>query len=156
MDKFINKILKESEENIDDDPFFHPKDIQKKDEEIKRKCSEFLLKIKSGLRNIKISYENKNWELKEEKMFLKMFSNFHLNDVYDEQYKGYILLDEENIKMCVFDLENRLFSMSHEYIWLIFRRKFKYTYSETKLFMEQMLRKYFELYEFKTLFPFLL
>lgn len=80
----MNKMFKESDET-NDDPFFQPKDIEKREEEESKKREQLASKIESGLQNIKIAYENKKYESKEEEIFLKMFSNFHLSKKYNKQ-----------------------------------------------------------------------
>lgn len=61
MYKFVNKILKETniENNTDNDSFFQPK-IKEREKKLKEGRKENLNKIKIGLQNVKITYQNKD------------------------------------------------------------------------------------------------
>lgn len=48
MNKLINKILKEATKN--DDPFFKPKNVSKRKEELERQKEKFLSKIEYRIR----------------------------------------------------------------------------------------------------------
>lgn len=146
MSEFINNMLGESEENMNDDPFFRPKDMKKREKEEERKRKEILSKIQSGLQNIKISYENKNWDSKKEKLFLQIFSKFHSDGIYNEKYDEYSLQDKNNKINCVFNLKNEIFWISYGN-WLFFEKMFDRGYIEIQSFMKQMLNNYFKLYD---------
>lgn len=147
MNKFISEILKETKE-INDDPFFQPKDIQKRNEEERKKRKEILSKIEIGLQNIKIFYENKNYNSEEEGLFLEIFSKLHVNKRYDKRLKRYFLKDESDINICFFDLKNDVFWSSYDCIWKILVKKFHWKYDEIQYFMKVMLNEHFKLNKF--------
>lgn len=145
MNKLINKILKEATK--DDDPFFQPKDISKRKEEKKKRQEELLSKIKLGLQNIKVAYENKNSSSESEKLFLKIFSKFHVNEKYDKTWDGYFLGNKDIKKICLFDLQYHRFWILYDHVWMIFRRRLNWNDDEIEGFMKNMLKEYFKLYE---------
>lgn len=133
-----------------DDQFFQPKDISKREERINAQHEEFLLKIKVGLQNIKQDYKNKNWDSKEEKLFLEVFSKFSLHLTYEWAFDRYYLKNRNNKVRCFFDLKHNIFWFSYDHVQSIFRRQFKWQHYEVQFFMKSMLDKYFKLYEFMT------
>lgn len=150
MNKIIYKILTESKrkdlieaQNMEDDSFFQPK-TKKRDRESRKRRKEISSKIKLGLQNINIAYENKNWESKEEKTFLQIFSRFHL----DKKDTDYFLKYENGETKCLFDLQNDFFYVSEDYIWQPFSDELDWKYFETKSFIKNMLWKYFKLDDF--------
>lgn len=145
MNRLINKILKEAKE---DDLFFQPKDISGRDEKLKRQREDILQKIELGLENIKVDYENKNWWSGEEKLFLQIFSEFHLDKRYDKFYEGYVLKNKKGRRTCTFNLKYHEFWVSYDHIWTIFGKKFDWDYIEMQSFVEDMLKKHFKVNEF--------
>lgn len=150
MHKFINKILNEAED-INDDPFFKPKDLDKKQRDIIKKndkAKAFLSKIKIGLHNVKKSYENKRWESEEEELFLEIFSELSFNGYYSNTYEGYSLVNKYGNWRCIFNLRNNIFWFSYKHIGSFFYRKFYWGHNEINSFIEQMFNKYFKLNDF--------
>lgn len=147
MYKFVNKILREAEE---DDSFFQPKN-QRRDKKAGEWKKGFLSKIELGFQNIRRDYKNKDWDSKEGELFLQIFSKLHVNKKYSEYWKGYVLKNKNNKIMCVLNLKNDIFRISYEYIWSIFMHELSWQYYDVQLFMKDMLDKYFKLYEFTAL-----
>lgn len=145
MNKLIDKILKEAEDFSDD--FFQSKHVNKRSEEFNKKSQEILLKLKSGLNKIKADYDNQNWKDEEERLFLKLFSNLHIdNNIYIKRTAGrYYLLDRKNNNVGHYSLKNNTFYVSHYNIY----SKFYIIFNMNKItfisFIANMLEKYFSL-----------
>lgn len=69
----------------------------------------------------------------------------HLDEIYDEKYDGYFLLNENNDQICFFYLRIKFFVSSYEYIWKIFEDKFNWQPNKPLQFIQRMLSKYFNL-----------
>lgn len=94
-----------------------------------------------------MDYENKNWDSKREETFLKIFSNLHLNKIYDKESKGWPLENENNEQKCF--LNDEFFELwVSPYIWAPFRGQFNFNYDRIRLFIDRMLKKYFKFNEF--------
>lgn len=134
--------------NVHDDLFFKPKNIRKRDEEVKKHHKELLMKVKLDLQNMKMNYENKNWESEEEKLFLLMFHKYHLVKEYDKNQTWQYLQDENNIYVCCFNCENNNFYAYSKAIWPFFTGK---SYDELKIvrvIIEFMMQKHFKFSKF--------
>jgi len=151
MSKFINKILKESEENIDD--FFKPKNLNSREEKFEKEKQEILDKIKIGLSKVKADYGNKNYHSESEKLFLELFSKLHVDKNYDEKYEGYYLKNDRNERICFFDLKYEELDVSNAYVWSVFETEFQWNYNKTRSFMKDMLNEHFKLNGFTPRFP---
>ena len=151
MNKFIYKILREAEDSTDD--FFQSKHIEKRKEEFKRefdkKNKEALIKLKTGLREIKAAYNNKDWKNEIEKLFLESFSKLHVDDKscqYDHRY-GYCLLDSNNIRECFYDLKSNYFRIDYDSIWERLNIQLGMSYYDTQSFVNKLLEEHFKLYD---------
>lgn len=141
MNRLIDKILNEAKE-MNDDPFFQPKNIEERGEERRK---EIIKKIKLGLQNIRKDYKNKDWDSLEEKLFLKLFSKFYLSINHN---KIYDLRSKNDKIMCGFDLQYYYFWVSYKFVWSVFEKRFNYEDDEIKSFINDMLKKHFKLKEF--------
>lgn len=103
------------------------------------------------MQSIKIVYKSKNWDSKEEKLFLKIFCTLHLIEEYNRHWNGYLLKNENNGNACFFDLKNDIFWSSYDDIWGVFKKRFHWNYDEVQQFMKNMLKIHFKLYEFTPL-----
>lgn len=145
----------------DSDDFFQSKHLNKRREqhlkeiEIKEKV---LLKreektsymLINGLKKIRIALNDESWKDEKEKLFLNLFSKFRVSDAIwrNEYVRGYYLINESSIKECICDLNNDYFWINYESIWYAFEIRFYETsYCKTQLFMNDMLKKYFNLYD---------
>lgn len=150
MNKIINQILTESklkktEGQMYDDSFFQPKNIKKRDEEIKDMREIFVTKIKLGLQNIKREHKNKDFKSIQEESFLQIFSTLCLDKNYDKKPNGYFLENERTIKRCFFDLSHHTLALSYP-IWIDhFDDLFSSNIEKFRYFIEKMLEKYFKL-----------
>lgn len=159
MNKFIKKILKEADDYSDD--FFQSKHVNKRREErnkqIKVKKKEALIKLKTGLKKIKVAYKSENWEDEREKLFLELFSKLHVDDKFyrDKNRYGYHLLDSNNIKRCFYDLERNTFWIDSRYIWgklNVLQTQLTGRRTGTQSLINELLRKYFKLYDTRALY----
>lgn len=132
----------------DDDLFFRPKDVSKRDDEIKSKRRDAIRKIKLGLKNIEKDSENENWESKEERLFLQIFSNFHLSKIYNKRHCEYCFKNENNNVTAYFDLKCNYFYVSNDHVWVLFEEMYLLDDQEIHSFLERMIRKYFEMCNF--------
>lgn len=146
MSQLINKILKEATKN--DDSFFRPKDISKREKEYRRQV---LYEMEIGLKNIKLIYKNKDksatwkWKKKAEKIFIQEFSKLHLNS---EEIENYILLLNSDDKVLAFvDLKKRFFGVSYKEIWENIENEFD-DVAATSRFVNELQDKYFHLEDF--------
>ena len=160
MSRFINKILREVDNSPDD--FFQSKHIKrrkeqfKKSEDMKLRESKIALeKLRSGMRKILISYRNKDWESEEEEMFVKLFSmlnvdnkfySYDYGDIIDSDYGYYLETINGNYRQaCFYCINKKRFWMSFDLIWNHFAIKFDMDDDDIQLFMNSMLKKYFNL-----------
>jgi hypothetical protein len=149
MNKLIKHIILELEEESSfNNDFFKPKGIEQRKQKQIEERKEFLIKIESGLKNIKIAYQNKDWDSEPERLFLEIFSKFHLDKEYDENWKGYFLLDGNNERRVYWELESHIVWLSRDYIWKIFEKLFKWDYRETQSFIKNMLNEHSKLGSF--------
>jgi hypothetical protein len=150
MNKFIKNIILESEEFNDKNDLFKPNGLNKRRQKQEEERKNFLSKINLNLKEIKIAYQNENWKSNPEKLFLRFFSQFHLDKKYDEFWNGYFLLDENNKRRIAWDLKNHVFYISYHDIWQIFKEQFKWNYNKIQNFMRKMLEEHFNLNDFFT------
>ena len=150
MNKLIDKILKEAEDSSDD--FFQSKHINKREEEldkqIKVKKKEALIKLKNGIKEIRIAYKGKGWRSDSEILFLELFSKLHVDTkLYQNEYGyGYYLLDKTNKETCSYNIKDDIFWIEYETIWKIFNTQLNMNYYDIKTFIKNMLDKYFNLH----------
>jgi hypothetical protein len=145
----IRKILLESEEdNFSENDFFKPKKIEQRTKRREEERKEFLPKIILGLKNIKTAYQNKNWENKKEELFLEIFSKFHLNKKFDDEFVGYRLLDQSDHLTAILGVNSSETYLSIEYVWDAFESKSKEFSREPRklqLFIKSLFKKYFKI-----------
>ena len=150
MSKLVDKILKEVEDSSDD--FFQSKYVSKRKEDFEKILSmrknEVLPKLENGLERIRLTYQDINCNDDIEKIFLKMFSKLYVDkNLYMNKYRyGYFLLNVNNDKECLCDLRNNLFIIDYSSIWKKFIDIFDMNYDDIQSTMNNMLRKYFNLY----------
>lgn len=144
------------------DYFFQSKHINRRKEEFEKqlelKMRKVHSKLENGLSKIINAYNNRDWINDEEKLFLELFSELHVDDTFHgiTIYYGYYLLSDNDVKACFYDLENDIFVESYGSIWSIFMIQFNVNYNDIQLFMKEMLKKYFKLYDATALsIPFL-
>lgn len=135
-------------DNIENDSFFQPKDIEKREKEEEGRRKEFSSKIKLGLQNIKSDYENGNWNCRHEELFLQIFSKLNLDEIYNENVDLWILKNEKSERGYAFNCVYYTFYVSYKHFWKFFKQEIKCEYEDIYLFMEIMLKKYFKLSEF--------
>ena len=150
MNKFINKILKEAEDFSDD--FFQSKHVNKRKEDFENELSkrkrEYLPKLIKGLKDVRIAYNNEYWESDKEELFLKLFSELHIENILyrnNDEY-GYFLMNEHNNKECFYDLKSNYFWTDYSLIWKHFYIQYEMNYLDIELLIKNMIEKYFNLY----------
>lgn len=140
-DKF--KDLKETE-NIKNDPFFKPKNIEKRDEEIKGQREKIVCMMKRGLEKIKMIYEQKGWETENEKSFLKIFHDLQVNT---ERQGSLMFVNSRNNAKVGFDYAHKAFYGMYYYTWQIggMEGTNSEEYGMLLTFIKRMIKKYFDL-----------
>lgn len=118
MNQFINKILREAKE---DDSFFKPKDISKRDEEMKRELKKqqqekknVILNVKKNLKKLKHLKNNLDEE-SIEYFIISIFENYKVMDSLIK-YGSFFLIDENNKRRVNISVERRRIYVSHKYI----------------------------------------
>lgn len=140
----------------ENDSFFQPRDldfrIQKRDEELKRAYDEILHKIELGLKKVKIEYECNNCEEKTERTFLCSVSKLHWEKDLRYTTRYIDLKNDMNILKGFFDLEGKEFyiNINKEISERCFY-KMEYRWEPSRIFMNEMIRKYFDLHDFSFL-----
>lgn len=106
MKRFINKILNEAKK-INDDPFFKPKEIKKREDIALKERDEISYKIEKSLQRIKIAYANGIFTDFAHEMFLLFFSE--LNMFYKRgQYSSiYLRKYSSGIDIVLFSIEDK-------------------------------------------------
>ena len=146
MNKFINKILREAEDSSDD--FFQTKHVNKRNKDFKRREIEVLHELKKGLSKMMITYNNRDWKDEEEKIFLDIFTEFHIDKEihYSPIYRGYCLLDQFGELAADYNMINNVFWISSRVILEVFKRSSIITEQRQITFIiYEMLNKYFNL-----------
>ena len=150
MNMFIDKILREVEDSSDD--FFQSKHINKRLDDFEKYKNNIFIKLENGLERIKTAYSKEEWTDNKEKLFLQLFSKLYLdnnfyecNNNYREGY--YLIKTSSNIKTCFYDLKSNKFFSNYLSIWYKFPSNFFMKYDSTKLFIENMIKKYFRLHD---------
>lgn len=150
MSKFINMILKEAEDDSDD--FFKMKLSDERREKYlkaKLKFRTLLSDFENGEIKIKSARKHRTWNELQEELFLKLFSNLHLNKkiaatnnyVFSDIFDFY---DDNNVIMCFYKTSKDHFIIDKS-IWNQFNKRFNIDDHHTKLFMNEMITKYFKL-----------
>ena len=161
---FIDKILKEVEDDSDD--FFQSKHINKrredyekekriKEKELEEKNKEHLHKLENGLKKIKISYDNRDWIDHREELFLKLFYDLHVSTKIP-QYgptDGYLLSDKNGDNKCFYRLSSvhfmrnvdEAFAVDYWSILMTFELRFNMSEHEVIMFIKRMISKHFNL-----------
>lgn len=153
MNKFINKILREAESSSDD--FFKNKlsgERKKKYLQAKYKIEKYLIQIRNGLRIIKISYKNKDWDNDNEKLFLKLFSRFSIKSVYYDDngpFEGIAMVrlnPERGTSMyCLYVYDDSMFLVDYWPIWNLFEERMNDDSNKIESFLKNMIKKYFNI-----------
>ena len=142
MNKFINKILKESEDSSDD--FFQSKHINKRREEFENEKLNTLKELNVGLDKIKEACVNKRWKSKESKLFLKIFSKLHVILVNYDNYYRYDFLNTNNEKVCSYVYDELWLDVN--LVWNKFEYKFGMSSNDIHLFFYNKFSHYFKVY----------
>lgn len=143
-------MLDDINNDIKNDPFFHPKDMMKREDDLKQRNHVFVNSIEEGLKKIKELYKHKQYDSESEKMFLETFSKLHLDVVYMEKYGLFTLKDEEENFVSHFDIANNSFTISSSdgSIIQFLQQKLKMKHTDVERFMRLMFKKYFKLNDF--------
>ena len=151
--EYMNNVLREAEDSSDD--FFQSKHINKRkidfSNAMRKRQEESISKLKNGLYKIRIAYQDSIWRSEEEKLFLKIFSRFHLNETLRvylrcNQYDGFFLLDEHNNMECFYSLVYDELWVDYYMIWQKFCFQLQTNrYDIIHKFMNEMIKEYFEM-----------
>lgn len=135
-------------ENSSDD-FFQMKHLRKREDEKNSKYAEIFDKLKEGLEKVKVSYISNDWGSTEERLFLELFSKFHVANwcFYYRNAGGYLLLDDDDNATCVYTLQNNCLLAEYESINGTFIAKSKISCASKEKFFAEMLEKYFDIYD---------
>ncbi len=151
------KLFKKQITN-ENDSFFKPKNMLKRDEkinkendEIKRKHEKINEKILMGLENIKVDYKNKNYVSENEKAFLKTFSKSKIvqervGNIFERNNDYIALIMNMYTMSCIFYIAGKYCCV---YEYECNDRILELNHTDLQLFFEKMFKKYFCLDDFE-------
>lgn len=131
----------------DSDDFFQSKHIVKRFADREEKKTIIFSKIQNGLESIKTSYANELWDNEDEKIFLEIFSEFHLSNepkaVYT--YSGWCIVSKSNNYRCFYDCVSDTLFVQYYLIILPLKDVLNATIDRVYSLVREMICKYFNL-----------
>lgn len=133
------------------DDFFKSKHLNKIRKDLQEKIDKIrtvtIPKIMRGLERIKIVRDSEKWKDVKEEVFIKLFSSLHIAGIFylDGIENGIFLSNNINDEECFYSLKDNVLRINVS-IYNIFIGNFKMSYCDVCLFITDLFKKYFKLY----------